>query len=207
MFFDFSNPKRTYENVAVIGAGTLGSALIYLLAKKRIARNILIIDDDQVESKNTTNQIYDPEDVGKKKGDVLKKKLERYVKIEWLDSKVTPYNMKILDNYEIVIDTTDSLYVIKEILPFISPSIFGSLKIRGTEGMITLVTSERKQKFLEIIKDKEESIDLRELPVRLESSFLLASLFIHALSYSLQFNRIFFINLKNISCAAEIIKF
>ncbi len=202
MFFDFSKRKKTYNNIAIIGAGTLGSALAYLIAKKRIAKNLSIFDSDKVEEKNTTNQIYSPKDVGKFKVEVLESMLSDYLNVYGNKSYITPYNVSVLDGYDMVIDTTDSLYLFT-LLKKLTSKRFGFVKIRGTQAMFGFVEKEKFLKLYETFRSKKESYELAQQSVRFESSFVVCSLFLHTFAYNYAKNKIFFINLKEIDRIIE----
>ena len=202
MFFDFSKRKKIYNNIVVVGAGTLGSALAYLIAKKRIAKNLIIYDSDKVEEKNTTNQIYSPKDVGKFKVEVLESMLSEYLNVSGYKSYITPYNISTLNGYDMVIDTTDSLYLFT-LLKKLNSKRFGFVKIRGTHIMFGFVEKERFLKLYEIFKSKKESYELAQQNVRFESSFVVCSLFLHTLVYNYKKNKIFFGDLKEIDRIIE----
>ena len=104
--------KLLSSKVLVIGAGGLAaSSLLYLTCMG--VGHINIIDDDKVDINNLPRQIvFDEEDVGKYKVDVLKEKLEKKNK----DVHINSFKMRLdvsnasktISNYDIVLDFTDN---------------------------------------------------------------------------------------------------
>lgn len=72
---DIFSPTKFKKPITVIGAGATGSYIVWLLAKMG-CRDITVYDFDDVASHNLPNQIFGPDDVGKKKVDALAKHVE-----------------------------------------------------------------------------------------------------------------------------------
>jgi molybdopterin/thiamine biosynthesis adenylyltransferase len=68
-FFDAKTLLRE-SRVTIVGAGSVGSAVAYALARTGVTR-FEIFDDDIVEDKNIANQMYTRLDVGKPKVEAL----------------------------------------------------------------------------------------------------------------------------------------
>jgi len=83
--------KICESHVCIIGVGGTGSYLA-LAAVMTGVEKITIVDFDEIELSNTSRQVlYDESDVGKRKVDVAKEKLEKYNR----NVKVNAINVKI----------------------------------------------------------------------------------------------------------------
>jgi adenylyltransferase/sulfurtransferase len=99
-------------NVAVIGAGGIGSAVIPALAGAGIGR-LTIIDDDVVELDNLHRQpLFRERDAGYSKADLALQFVERlnhFVKATPLQQRITPENARdLLAGHDMVIDGSDN---------------------------------------------------------------------------------------------------
>ena len=121
--------------VLCIGAGGLGSpALIYLAAAG--VGTIGIVDFDTVDETNLHRQVlYGQSDIGKKKVDVAKSKIEErnpLVEINVYPVRINPSNVfEIMADYDIVIDATDNFatrYLINDAAVLLKkPYVWGSV--------------------------------------------------------------------------------
>lgn len=64
------NPEESHKQIVVIGAGGIGSFLVFELAKMGF-QNITVFDGDEVEAHNVPNQLFGMQHVGKKKTEAL----------------------------------------------------------------------------------------------------------------------------------------
>jgi adenylyltransferase/sulfurtransferase len=99
-------------NVAVIGAGGIGSAVIPALAGAGIGR-LTIIDDDVVELDNLHRQpLFRERDAGYSKADLALQFVERlnhFVKAVPVQQRITPENARdLLAGHDMVIDGSDN---------------------------------------------------------------------------------------------------
>jgi adenylyltransferase/sulfurtransferase len=99
-------------NVAVIGAGGIGSAVIPALAGAGIGR-LTVIDDDSVELDNLHRQpLFRERDAGYSKADLALQFVERlnhFVKATPLQQRITPENARdLLAGHDMVIDGSDN---------------------------------------------------------------------------------------------------
>lgn len=69
--YEYFQPDSIKENIHIIGCGAIGSTVAFLLAKLGLT-NLILYDEDVVESKNVANQMYRDADVGKPKVEALK---------------------------------------------------------------------------------------------------------------------------------------
>lgn len=69
--YEFFQPDKVQAPCHIVGCGAIGSTLAGILAKLGLT-NIILWDDDVVESKNVANQMYRNIDVGKPKTEALK---------------------------------------------------------------------------------------------------------------------------------------
>ncbi|NDA44446.1 MAG: adenylyltransferase/sulfurtransferase MoeZ [Actinobacteria bacterium] len=121
--------------VLCIGAGGLGSpALIYLAAAG--VGTIGIVDFDTVDETNLHRQVlYGQSDIGKKKVDIAKSKIEEsnpLVEVNVYPVRINPSNVfEIMADYDIVIDATDNFatrYLINDAAVLLKkPYVWGSV--------------------------------------------------------------------------------
>ena len=134
--FQASGQERIRNaKVLCIGAGGLGSpALIYLAAAG--VGTIGIVDFDTVDETNLHRQVlYGQSDIGKKKVDVAKSKIEEsnpLVEVNVYPVRINPSNVfKIMADYDIVIDATDNFatrYLINDAAVLLKkPYVWGSV--------------------------------------------------------------------------------
>ena len=98
--------------VLIVGAGGLGSPILLYLAANGVG-NITIIEPDNVELSNLQRQIVlDSESIGKPKGEVAKKRLEKLnpdVKVEVIAGRFERGNARrIVARHDMVIDASDN---------------------------------------------------------------------------------------------------
>ncbi len=106
--------KLLQSRVLVVGAGGLGSAVIYYLAAAGIGK-IGVVDDDIVDLSNLQRQIiHNQADIGRKKVVSAKEKinlLNQDVEVEAYQFKVDYYNLsELVENYDFVVDATDNFH-------------------------------------------------------------------------------------------------
>ena len=100
------------SSITMVGAGGLGSIILYYLAAAGIG-NIKIVDDDIVSLSNLQRQIlFKNEDLGNKKVIAAKKNLlslNPQIKIEIFDEKFNEKSSKkLINNCDVLIDGTDN---------------------------------------------------------------------------------------------------
>lgn len=91
--------------VAVVGAGALGSWEVYFLKKLGIG-DIIVIDRDFVDYNDLARTIYDEDDVGKPKVEVLKEKFN----VKGYFEDLNPSTVELLNEANLVLDGTDNIY-------------------------------------------------------------------------------------------------
>ena len=112
--YEYFQPDSIKENIHIIGCGAIGSTVAFLLAKLGIT-NLILYDEDVVESKNVANQMYRDIDVGKPKVEALKEILLDI--IPDLEGKIQTkgfYKDEELDGY--VFMAADSIVVRRSIV-------------------------------------------------------------------------------------------
>ena len=101
------------STAAVIGAGGLGAPVLTYLAAAGVG-NILVIDKDAVEESNLNRQfLYSREDIGRKKAEAAKEKLEKQnpqIKVTAFSDAFTEENgRELLKGADVVLDCVDSV--------------------------------------------------------------------------------------------------
>jgi adenylyltransferase/sulfurtransferase len=104
--------KLKASSVLVVGAGGLGTPAAVYLAAAGVGK-IGLVDYDIVQSSNLHRQVlYTEEDLGKKKVEVARSRLQRinpHIKVETYDTRLDSTNaLEVLRGYDIVIDGTDN---------------------------------------------------------------------------------------------------
>ncbi len=102
--------KRMNRNVMIIGAGGIGSFLVYFL--QRLGYRITVFDEDSVERKNLTYQNFFESDVGEKKVECLADR--NYHTVAGGSVTDEPYHVlteKQMIGYDLVICCADNLAV------------------------------------------------------------------------------------------------
>ena len=121
--------------VLCIGAGGLGSPALMYLAAAGVG-TIGIVDFDTVDETNLHRQVlYGQSDIGKKKVDVAKSKIEEsnpLVTVTTYPVRINPSNvLEIMAGYDIVIDATDNFatrYLINDAAVLLNkPYVWGSV--------------------------------------------------------------------------------
>lgn len=127
--------KIKNAKVLIVGAGGLGSPVLFYLAAAGIGQ-IGIIDNDTVAESNLQRQIlYDTRCIGELKTEVAARKLQAlnpHVRIHPYTQRFTTENSKeIVGEYDVVIDATDNLlsrYAINDACVWREkPFIYGSI--------------------------------------------------------------------------------
>ena len=139
--------KLLNSKVLVIGAGGLGSSILFYLSACGIG-NIGIVDDDRVELSNLQRQIiHNENDLDNFKVESAKQKilaLNSQLKIDIYPCRVDYDNLEpIAKNYDLIIDASDNFYtrfVINKICYKLhKPMIYGAVK--GFVGQVSVFKS------------------------------------------------------------------
>ncbi|MBU4502383.1 MAG: HesA/MoeB/ThiF family protein [Nanoarchaeota archaeon] len=103
--------KLMDSSVAVVGVGALGCVAANLLARSGV--NLILIDKDVVSVSDLHRQIlFDEKDIGSKKVDIAKSRLEKInsdIKIDMYNIDLSSENIKILERCDLILDCTDNL--------------------------------------------------------------------------------------------------
>tara|TARA_Y100000590_G_scaffold236239_1_gene265927 strand:- start:213 stop:968 length:756 start_codon:yes stop_codon:yes gene_type:complete len=108
----FGQKKILNAKILVVGAGGLGCPVVDYLARAGVG-NITIADNDKIKLSNIHRQsIYDTNDVGKFKVEIIKKKINKinpHSKIKIIKKKITRLNLsKIIKKNNIIVDGSDN---------------------------------------------------------------------------------------------------
>jgi molybdopterin/thiamine biosynthesis adenylyltransferase/rhodanese-related sulfurtransferase len=132
---DSGQERIRNAKVLCIGAGGLGSPALMYLAAAGVG-TIGIVDFDTVDETNLHRQVlYGQSDIGKKKVDIAKSKIEEsnpLVSVTTYPVRVNPSNvLEIMAGYDIVIDATDNFatrYLINDAAVLLNkPYVWGSV--------------------------------------------------------------------------------
>jgi adenylyltransferase/sulfurtransferase len=112
-FGEFGQVKLQKARIVIVGCGGLGSIAAVYLAASGIG-NIRLIDFDRIGVSNLHRQVfYKTSDIGKSKALVLAnyiKSISPFVEVNYSEEPITKANIfSQIDNYDIVVDCTDSL--------------------------------------------------------------------------------------------------
>jgi adenylyltransferase/sulfurtransferase len=135
-FGEKGQKKLKKSKVIVIGAGGLGSPVLYYLAVAGLG-SITFLDGDKVEISNLNRQIlYTSEDVGKHKAKIAEKRLKKLnpdIKVEGIKEYLEEKNAeKCLKGFDLIVDCTDNFetrylidkYSKKLEIPFVHASVY-----------------------------------------------------------------------------------
>lgn len=144
---DSGQQKLLQSNVAVIGAGGLGSSAIYYLAANGVG-NIAIIDNDIVEISNLQRQIiHNYSDINLRKCQSAKNKvnlLNNDITIEAIDIRANKNNLgPIIKDYDIVLDCSDNFetrFAINEVC-YHNSKLLISAAVKNFYGQLAIFNS------------------------------------------------------------------
>jgi len=127
--------KLKNSSVLIVGAGGLGTPAATYLAAAGVGR-LGIVDFDVIEASNLHRQVlYNEEDVGRSKADVIKERLRKvnpHVAVEVYKTKLDSSNaLNILKDYDMVLDGTDNFatrYLVNDACVILhKPNIYASV--------------------------------------------------------------------------------
>lgn len=104
-----------YNNICVIGLGSLGGYLAKSLSELESTKNLLLIDYDTVEQENIKYSIYSQRDIGKLKTEAILSKLDSDAHIHCINKKYIEGLTKI-PKYDLIIDCRDFTYERKNLI-------------------------------------------------------------------------------------------
>lgn len=104
-----------YNNICLIGLGTIGGFLAKNLSEIDSIKKLLLIDFDTVEVENIKNSIYSSKDIGKLKTSVICDKLDNKKRVNVLNEKFIEGKTKI-PSFDLILDCRDFTYNRKELI-------------------------------------------------------------------------------------------
>ena len=144
--------KLLEAKVLIIGAGGLGCPVLQYLAAAGVG-TIGIVDDDVVELNNLHRQVlYSVNDIGLSKAETaaqVLRKMNPEIKVISYTERLTPQNaLRIIDEFEIVIDGTDNFstrYMINDACVLLNkPLVYGA--ISQFEGQVSILNFRLNEK-------------------------------------------------------------
>ena len=132
------------SSVLCIGAGGLGSSVLFYLAATGIGR-IGIVDNDQVEKSNLQRQIiHETNTIGNLKIDSARKRIKKFnpnCEILTFSERINPKNaLEIIKKFDVICDCSDNFgtrYLINDSCLILNkPLVFGS--VQGFEGQVSV---------------------------------------------------------------------
>lgn len=158
--------KLLLAKVLVIGAGGLGSSVLYLLAASGIGK-IGIVDFDKVDLSNLHRQtIHFSSDVGKSKVDSAREKINEInpdVEVVTFDMKLTEENIeKMLEGFDVVVDCLDTFkdkFLVNDYCLKLNKKLIHAGAV-GYEGQLLTIVPGKSISLRELFLDEVPS-DLR----------------------------------------------
>ena len=102
--------KLSKIKIGIVGVGGIGCPLSQYLVNIGV-KDIILVDGDIIEKSNLNRQIlFNLKDIGKKKVDIAKNKLELInpeCKIKIIDKNLNSFNLNSLSKCSIIVDATD----------------------------------------------------------------------------------------------------
>ncbi len=132
------------SSVLCIGAGGLGSSVLFYLAAAGIGR-IGIVDNDQVEKSNLQRQIiHETNNIGNLKIDSAKERIKKFnpnCEILTFSERINPKNaLETIKGFDVICDCSDNFgtrYLINDSCLILNkPLVFGS--VQGFEGQVSV---------------------------------------------------------------------
>jgi len=160
--------KIKQAKVLVVGAGGLGSPILFYLAAAGVV-TIGIMDDHVVSESNLQRQIlYDSLCIGKAKVEIASCKLQAlnpYCHIVPMNQRLTWGNsIDIIKNYDIVVDATDNLlsrYIINDAcIECGKPFVYGS--ICEFEGQVSVFNYQGGPSYRDLYEYNEEVANFKQ---------------------------------------------
>ena len=99
-----------FNNICIIGVGTLGGFVCKHLAEQESVKEITVIDDDIIQSKNTYNSIYGVSMIGEFKVDCIEHMLKNIIPIRKIRQKYFEGKTEIPTDVDLMVDCRDELY-------------------------------------------------------------------------------------------------
>ena len=132
------------SSVLCIGAGGLGSSVLFYLAATGIGR-IGIVDNDQVEKSNLQRQIiHETNTIGNLKIDSARERIKKFnpnCEILTFSERINPKNaLELIKEFDVICDCSDNFgtrYLINDSCLILNkPLVFGS--VQGFEGQVSV---------------------------------------------------------------------
>lgn len=159
----FNQEALSVASVTVVGAGGIGSPLLYYLVAAGVG-NITVIEYDKLDESNLNRQIlYSSDEVGSPKLDSAVKRLKSlnpHVNIKGIGKKLTKENTDILGKPDIIVDALDNFdarfilneYAVANDIPLIHGAI------EGFYGRVTTIIP-RKTACLQCMYPKRPKLE------------------------------------------------
>ncbi len=100
------------KKIAIVGIGALGTVAAELLARAGVG-SLLLIDREVIEGSNLQRQtLFDEKDVGRSKAAAAEKRINEInsgIKVEAHSIHLSPQNIYLLQNADVILDCTDNL--------------------------------------------------------------------------------------------------
>ncbi len=97
--------KLSRYSVVVVGAGALGSYTVHFLKKLGVGK-IRVIDGDTLNHSDIPRTLYNKEDVGRLKVELLSEKYD----VEGIAETLISDSIHLLDNFDLIMDATDNIH-------------------------------------------------------------------------------------------------
>ncbi|MDO4691377.1 MAG: HesA/MoeB/ThiF family protein [Porphyromonadaceae bacterium] len=163
--------KLLGRSALVVGAGGLGSPILYYLTAAGVGR-IGIVDDDQVHISNLQRQIlFAEEDLGRNKAEQAEQRLKLLNSSTQID--VYPYRLtsecaeNIARGYDLIIDATDNLstrYLLDDTARTLGkPYLYGA--VEGFVGQCSLFHVEGSKGYRDLFAEFDVEADARPVGV------------------------------------------
>ena len=156
---EFFDPKKVTKKVHIIGCGAVGSHVAELLARLGIS-NIILWDDDIVNTHNVANQNFVQADLGKYKVDVVAERIKAINP----DCKVTTFTLRwepsgMMSGYVFMcVDSVKPRQDMAGYAQYNDLTIF-DIRMGLTSGQYYIVTKERLNDYVKTLQFTDEEAD------------------------------------------------
>lgn len=105
----------TFKRPLILGVGSIGSILCEKIVNSKKFEKLSVLDYDYVQNKNLKNSIFEYNDIGKPKIDVIKERFKNQINIDTYQLKFIETLNNYLFDCDVIIDCRDFLYDRKNI--------------------------------------------------------------------------------------------
>lgn len=163
-YLDFKIPDYSVNekfNILLVGCGATGSEYIKYFMVLDMIKKITLVDNDTIEESNITRQfLYQENDVGKYKSEVIYNKIKKNVKCQYFNNKIEDCQIKDFSEYDLIISSLDNIDA-RQYLDHISEKLdipFVDCGLYGLNGSTYICKNNNYLRYSEYIKNFDNEV-------------------------------------------------